>query len=130
MLIPVLINKQKDDDITARVPALPDFRLNGRSVEEVMSKLKFQLCCEMVKMEEAGTLPENFGTIEDWQSKQADPQGFWTLIEVPDNRNKVRFNVSWPQDLLDKVDRYIVGRKLSRSGFLAHAVSEYMNSKP
>ncbi|HFC8465963.1 TPA: type II toxin-antitoxin system HicB family antitoxin [Neisseria subflava] len=53
----------------------------------------------------------------------------WTMVEADDTTltGQVRFNVSWPQYLLDRVDEYTAVHHETRSGFLAKAALKLIN---
>ena len=53
----------------------------------------------------------------------------WTMVEADDTTltGQVRFNVSWPQYLLDRVDEYTAVHHETRSGFLAKAALNLIN---
>ena len=53
----------------------------------------------------------------------------WTMVEADDTAltGQVRFNVSWPQYLLDRVDEYTAVHHETRSGFLAKAALNLIN---
>ena len=52
----------------------------------------------------------------------------WTMVEADDAAltGQVRFNVSWPQHILNRVDAYTAARHETRSGFLAKAALKAM----
>jgi len=51
------------------------------------------------------------------------------LVSVPD-QHSVRLNISFPSDLVAKVDTYAKARHMSRSAFLAMAASQAMQTQP
>ncbi|WP_367105328.1 type II toxin-antitoxin system HicB family antitoxin [uncultured Psychrobacter sp.] len=51
----------------------------------------------------------------------------WAIVSIDDTKfstKQVRFNVSWPEYLLKRVDRYAEEHHETRSGFLAKAVQK------
>ncbi len=65
----------------------------------------------------------------------ADPRyagGVWMLVDLDLSRidpAPKRVNISLPGSLLSQIDSYAEARHLSRSGFIAKAAEEVMNSK-
>lgn len=54
----------------------------------------------------------------------------WAIIEIDESAftRQVRFNVSWPEYLLNRVDEYATSHHETRSGFLAKAVQERLDN--
>ena len=54
----------------------------------------------------------------------------WGIAEIDESAlsaKQTRFNVSWPEYLLDKVDRFAIENHDTRSGFLAKAALAAIN---
>ncbi|WP_201585850.1 type II toxin-antitoxin system HicB family antitoxin [Psychrobacter jeotgali] len=53
----------------------------------------------------------------------------WAIVSIDDTKfstKQVRFNVSWPEYLLKRVDHYAEANHETRSGFLAKAVQKVL----
>ena len=68
--------------------------------------------------------------IQDLQGQEDFKDAVWLLLEIDPakiSQQQTRFNVSWPQYLLDRVDEYTAVHHETRSGFLAKAALNLIN---
>jgi predicted RNase H-like HicB family nuclease len=117
-----LLRKDADSDFSVDFPDFPGCITAGATLEEarVMAAEALALHIQgMIEDREPVPAPSPLDTIvADAHNRGAIP----FLVTVPDQAGKpVRFNASFPEDLLIEVDRAASRRGLTRSGFLARA---------
>lgn len=99
----------------------------GDSLDEVISETKSAVESHIKTMLELD-MPFEFKTtpIEDLQKNPDYANVIWALIAIDETTfdKQVRFNVSWNEHLLKKVDEYIAKTHDTRSGFLAKLASQ------
>lgn len=124
----------KDDDAGnygAVIPDVPSCIAMGDTIDdtimEAQSLLRAHIECTLDE-----NLPFDFkvSSIEDLKKDpEYDEVVTWALVAIDETTlsKQKRFNVSWPQYMLDRVDAHIAGTHDTRSGFLAKAVQQAIN---
>lgn len=120
----------KDDNMGnygSIVPDVPGCYSFGDTLDELLSETKSAVESHIETMLELD-MPFEFKTtpLETLQ-KNPDYQGVtWAVIAIDEMAfdKQVRFNVSWSEHLLKKVDDYVAKTHDTRSGFLAKLAQE------
>lgn len=124
----------KDDEMGnygAIVPDVSGCLPFGDTIDETIDNAKALLDDHIATTIELG-LPFNFNTTPIEILKN-DPEYSevlaWAFVAIDETvfDKQVRFNVSWNEHLLKKVDEYIAKTHDTRSGFLAKLASQAIN---
>lgn len=130
MFIPAALHKDEHSAYGVTVPDLPGCFSFGDTIEEAITNAQTAAYLHIDGMIEDGEFKNlNASSIADL-SQDTDYQGAtWVMIEIDPakiSQQQIRFNVSWPQYLLDRVDEYTATNHETRSGFLAKAAISAM----
>lgn len=133
MLIPVAIHKDTDSLYGVTVPDIPGCFSAGETIEEALSNTREAVVFHLVGMLEDGeAVTVSTRQIEEL-AQEADYAGAtWALIDVDLQRlslKQTRFNVSWPEYLLARIDAYAEAHHETRSGLLAKAAERYLSEQ-
>ena len=133
MLIPVAIHKDTDSLYGVTVPDIPGCFSAGETIEEALSNTREAIVFHLEGMQEDGeAVTVSTRQIEEL-AQEADYAGAtWALIDVDLQRlslKQTRFNVSWPEYLLARVDAYAEAHHETRSGLLAKAAERYLSEQ-
>lgn len=120
----------KDDNMQnygSVVPDVPGCYGFGDTLDELLSETKSAVESHIETTLELN-MPFEFKTTSlETLQKNPDYQGVtWALIAIDETAfdKQVRFNVSWSEHLLKKVDDYVAKTHDTRSGFLAKLAQE------
>ena len=114
----------------AIIPDLPGCYPVGDTIEEALADAK-----EAALFHIEGSIEEGLGFETEPKSIETHRENpdyaearLWAMIEIDETAftKQTRFNVSWPEYLLDQVDRYAAANHETRSGFLAKAAQSAM----
>ena len=133
MLIPVAIHKDTDSLYGVTVPDIPGCFSAGETIEEALSNTREAIVFDLEGMlEEGEAVTVSTRQIEEL-AQEADYAGAtWALIDVDLQRlslKQTRFNVSWPEYLLARIDAYAEAHHETRSGLLAKAAERYLSEQ-
>lgn len=133
MLIPVAIHKDTDSLYGVTVPDIPGCFSAGETIEEALSNTRKAIVFHLEGMLEDGeAVTVSTRQIEEL-AQEADYAGAtWALIDVDLQRlslKQTRFNVSWPEYLLARIDAYAEAHHETRSGLLAKAAERYLSEQ-
>lgn len=125
----------KDEGMENYAGVIPDVAgcyTFGDTIDELLTETKSAVESHIATTLEFD-LPFEFKTT-DIETLKADPDYqdvlAWAFISVDESQfstKQVRFNVSWSEYLLKRVDEHIAKTHDTRSGFLAKAVTQAMN---
>lgn len=125
----------KDDGMDNYAGVFPDvsgcFPL-ADSIDEIIVEAQSLLYAHIETMLEHN-MPFDFKTSSIDQLQQDEEYQdviTWAMIAIDETKlstKQVRFNVSWSEHLLKRVDEHIAKTHDTRSGFLAKAVTQAMN---
>ncbi|EFC51465.1 toxin-antitoxin system, antitoxin component, HicB family [Neisseria subflava NJ9703] len=131
MLIPIALHKDEHTGYGVTVPDLPGCFSYGETVEEAVANAKEAAYFHIDGMIEDGMFDDlKASNIQDLQGQEDFKDAVWLLLEIDPakiSQQQTRFNVSWPQYLLDRVDEYTAIHHETRSGFLAKAALKLIN---
>lgn len=131
MFIPAAIHKDENSVYGVTLPDLPGCFSFGESLEEAAENAKEAAYFHIEGLIEDGAF--NGVTPSSLQELSANPDyadAVWLLIDLDLSRisqKQTRFNVSWPEYLLNRVDEYAAAHHETRSGFLAKAAQQMLN---
>ena len=133
MLIPVAIHKDTDSLYGVTVPDIPGCFSAGETIEEALSNTREAIVFHLEGMLEDGeAVTVSTRQIEEL-AQEADYAGAtWALIDVDLQRlslKQTRFNVSWPEYLLARIDASAEAHHETRSGLLAKAAERYLSEQ-
>ena len=131
MFIPAALHKDEHSAYGVTIPDLPGCFSYGDTVEEAIANARSAAYMHIDGMIEDGEFKNlAVSSIADL-SQEPDYHGAtWVMIDIDPakiSQQQIRFNVSWPQYLLDRVDEYTSANHETRSGFLAKAALIAMN---
>jgi len=132
---PAVIHKDNDSDFGVTIPDLPGCFSAGISMDEALQQAKEAIECHLEGLlldDEALPMPTQDYTQLAEKSEYKD--GIWHLVEIDLNKLDTktrRVNITIPERLLTKVDRYVKEHRLdSRSGFLVQAAETFISQHP
>ena len=132
MQYPIVIHKDKGSDYGVTVPDLPGCFSAGSTVDEAMVMAKEAIELYLEHTIEEGKVVPTPGTVEQHKGKRQYRGGTWALVSIDRSSLRLRskrINVTMPERILDAVDRFAEQEGKTRSGLLAEAVSEYIETK-
>jgi len=128
-----LIHKEADSDYGVSFPDFPGAVTAGSTLDEARRMAEEALAFHVEGMIEDGeTIPEP----SSLESVMADPDNrdaVAILVSLKTQAAKaVRINITLPEDILQRIDRFAEANGLSRSGFLARAARREIerNTRP
>lgn len=129
MLYPVYIHKDKG---SAYGMTFPDFH-GCFSAADYMEDIP-RMAQEAVEVHFDG---EDFeipapSSMEEWIDDDRFQGGYWMLVQIDTEKIKnrpVRINISLPEYLVRRIDAYAKFHHMTRSGFLAKAAEDMMDSQ-
>ena len=131
MFIPVAIHKDEGSVFGVSVPDVPGCFSYGDTVEDALKNAQEAVIFHVEGLLEDGEFASlTPSSIEDLQDSNEYPDALWALVDIDLSRlssKQTRFNVSWPEYLLARVDEYAAAHHETRSGFLAKAAQQALN---
>ena len=131
MFIPVAIHKDEGSVFGVSVPDIPGCFSYGDTVEDALKNAQEAVMFHVEGLLEDGEFDSlTPSSIEDLQDSNEYPDALWALVDIDLSRlssKQTRFNVSWPEYLLARVDEYAAAHHETRSGFLAKAAQQALN---
>ncbi|WP_019505230.1 type II toxin-antitoxin system HicB family antitoxin [Pleurocapsa sp. PCC 7319] len=131
MFYPIVIHKDLDTAYGVTVPDLPGCFSAGDTMEEAVKNAVEAIECHVEGIlidNEDLPIPQN---MEQHIYQPEYQGGTWALVEVDLSKlggKTQRVNITLPERILSKVDRFTENTNQSRSAFLADAALEYINS--
>lgn len=124
-----LIHKTDDSDYGVSFPDLPGCISAGETLDEARAMAEEALALHIEGLVEDGEAVPEPSTLEEVMRDADNREAVVALIPAPTAKRKaVRVNVTFPEDALERVDRYAQDHGLSRSGFLLRAAERAMRS--
>lgn len=131
MFIPAALHKDEHSAYGVTIPDLPGCFSFGDTAEEAIANAQAAAYMHIDGMIEDGEFKNLTTSSIDDLSKNPDYRdAVWVMVEIDPSRisqQQTRFNVSWPQYLLERVDAYTAANHETRSGFLAKAALNALN---
>ena len=130
--LPVAIHKDPASVYGVSVPDLPGCFSAGETVEEAMENVREAIGFHIEGLLEDGAFNGiQASRIDDLKMQEGYADAIWGLVDLDVGRYSVRqtrFNVSWPEYLLARVDAYASAHHETRSGFLAKAAERMLSA--
>jgi predicted RNase H-like HicB family nuclease len=129
MRYPVVLHKDLDTAYGITVPDLPGCFSAGDTVDESLNNAVEAIECYVESLLLDGEEIPMPTSIDRYLHQTDFAGGTWALVEVDLSKlsGKVRrVNITIPERILDRIDRFANSRGESRSGFLAAAALEYL----
>ncbi len=130
MHIPVVVHKDPDSDYGVSVPDLPGCFSAGGSLDEALENVTEAISCHIEGLLRDG---EPLPTVHPLESHLSNPDwanGIWAVVRLDLSKisdKTKRINVTLPEHILSRVDRFAAKNGESRSGFLTQAALEYID---
>jgi predicted RNase H-like HicB family nuclease len=122
-----LIHKDADSDFGVSFPDFPGVITAGTDLDDARAMAEEALALHVEGMSEDGEAIPEPSTLEDVMSDPDNRTGVAILVAVKTEQPRaVRVNVTLPEDVLERIDRYAEAHGLTRSGLLAQAVKKLM----
>ena len=125
----IIIHKDQNSDYGVTFPDIPGCFSAGSSIEEAISQAQEAAECHIEGLLlDSDPIPVS-SPIERHKNNPDYQDGIWALIEVDISKLSLkskRVNISIPERLLNTIDHFAKNHGETRSGLLAHAVTEYM----
>lgn len=122
-----LIHKDADRDYGVSFPDFPGCVSAGATLDEARAGAEEALALHIEGMAEDGLPIPEPSSLEDVMSDPANRDGVAILVGTPDtDRPSIRVNVTFPEDVLARIDRFAQDTGYTRSGFLALAARHEM----
>lgn len=116
------------------IPDLPGCYPVGDTIDEAISDAKAAAAFHIEGLIEEGMdwnqSPRTIAEIcTDAEFSETAKDATWFMLEFDETQfsRQIRFNVSWPEYLIKRVDEYAAANHETRSGFLAKAAQIAMN---
>jgi predicted RNase H-like HicB family nuclease len=122
-----LIHKDRDSDYGVSFPDLPGCISAGRTLEEARLAAQEALTLHIRGLQEDGETIPAPSTLDDIVADLENRDSVAVVTIAPDIvPRSLRVNVTIPEDVLGKIDRYAEAHGLTRSGFLTRAAKKVM----
>lgn len=117
-----LIHKDAGSDYGVSFPDFPGVATAGKSLDDAQSMAEEALALHVDGLVEDGEpLPEP-STLDAVMDRPGSKGGVAIRVAVKTEAAKyIRVNISLPEDILERIDKYATSRGLTRSAFLARA---------
>lgn len=117
-----LIHKEADSDYGVSFPDFPGLITAGETLDDARQMAEEALAFHVEGLVEDGeTIPEP-SSLDVIMTEPANREAVAILVALKGQGAKaVRLNITLPEDILSRIDRFAAANGLSRSGFLARA---------
>jgi predicted RNase H-like HicB family nuclease len=129
MNYPVIIRKDINSDYGVEIPDLPGCFSAGSSIDEAIENTREAILFHIEGLIEDNETIPGPSKIENFKSKTKNAVLAIVNVDISELYGKTkRINVSFPDRILNKVDKFAKKNGESRSGILVNAAIEYMSS--
>lgn len=124
-----LIHKEADSDYGVSFPDFPGCVTVGADLDEARARAEDVLAFHVEGMAEDGEAIVEPSGLEQIMADRENRDGVAILVPLKATSGKaVRVNVTIPEDVLDRIDRFAAERGMNRSGFLTLAARKAMEA--
>jgi len=130
MKFPIVVHKDADSDYGVLFPDIEGCFSAGSTIEEAISMAQEAAECHIEGLFIDGEPLPHMTPIEIHQQQPAYQNVTWAIVDIDINKLSLkskRVNITLPENLLTAIDFYAKKHGQSRSGLLAHAVTEFMS---
>ncbi len=130
MRYPIFIEKDPASDYGVTVPDLPGCFSAGTTIDEAVTNAEEAILTHIEGLlmdDESIPVPS---AIEALKDSYKNPDYVWMLCDVDMGKlseNVKRINITIPENLLYKIDAFVVMERETRSAFLTQAALEYIS---
>lgn len=122
-----LIHKEADSDYGVSFPDLPGCITAGSTLDEARRMAEGALALHLEGMKEDGEAVPESSSLETIMEDPVNRDGVAILVASPQVVSpSVRINITLPEDILHRIDRYAEEHGHSRSGFILQAAKRFM----
>jgi predicted RNase H-like HicB family nuclease len=119
-----LIHKDADSDYGVSFPDFPGVVTAGTDLDDARHMAEEALAFHVEGLVEDGDAIPEPSSLETVMADPGNHDGVAILVTLKDEVKKiVRVNVTFPEDVLTKIDAFAEANGFTRSGFLARAAS-------
>jgi len=124
-----LIHKEADSDFGVSFPDFPGVATAGTSLDDARAMAEEALALHVEGLTEDGEPIPEPSTLDEVMADPDNKDGVAILVGVKTEAPKcIRVNVTLPEDILDRIDRYADKEGLTRSAFLARAAKRALEA--
>ena len=125
-----LIHKEAGSDYGVSFPDFPGCITVGADLDEARARAEEVLAFHVEGMAEDGEAIVEPSGLEQVMADRENRDGVAILVPLKATSVKaVRVDVTIPEDVLDRIDRFAAERGMNRSGFLTHAARQAMEAE-
>ena len=127
MLFPAVFHKDKSSCFGVTIPDIPGCFTAGDTLDEAIQNVQEAVECHL-HGEEFIPSPS---PLEGWLNDPKYAGGVWIMVDLDLSFLELkarRINISMPEKLLKRIDDYTERHHLSRSGFLAKAADQVLQT--
>jgi predicted RNase H-like HicB family nuclease len=122
-----IIHKDAGSDFGVSFPDFPGVITAGTDLDDARAMAEEALALHIEGMSEDGEVIPEPSTLDEVMSDPNNRTGVAILVSVKAEQPKaVRVNITLPEDVLERIDRYAEAHGFTRSGLLAQAVRKLM----
>jgi predicted RNase H-like HicB family nuclease len=124
-----VIHKEAGSDFGVSFPDFPGVITAGTSLEDARVMAEEALALHVEGMVEDGQVIPEPSTLDEVMSNPDNKDGVAILVGVKTQASRcIRVNVTLPEDILKRIDRYADQAGLTRSAFLARAAKRELET--
>jgi predicted RNase H-like HicB family nuclease len=124
-----LIHKEAASDFGVSFPDFPGVATAGTSLDDARAMAEEALALHVEGLTEDGDPIPEPSTLDEVMADPDNKDGVAILVGVKTEAPKcIRVNVTLPEDILDRIDRYADKEGLTRSAFLARAAKRALEA--
>lgn len=124
-----LIHKDADSDFGVSFPDFPGVVTAGTSLDDARVMAEEALTLHIEGLAEDGEAVPEPSALEDVMADPGNRTGVAILVSVKTEQPKaIRVNVTLPEDVLERIDRYAEAHGFTRSGLLTQAAKRLMEA--
>jgi predicted RNase H-like HicB family nuclease len=116
-----LIRKEKNSDFGVEFPDFPGCVTAGRSLSEAQTMALEALNAHIEFMAEDGEAIPKPSSLEEIMANKLNKEAVAIVVEATNPYAIKRVNLTFREDILEKIDRFAKAKGLTRSSFLASA---------
>lgn len=122
-----IIHKDAGSDFGVSFPDFPGVITAGTDLDNARAMAEEALALHIEGISEDGEAIPEPSTLDEVMSDPNNRTGVAILVSVKAEQPKaVRVNITLPEDVLERIDRYAEAHGFTRSGLLAQAVKKLM----
>lgn len=122
-----LIHKEAESDFGVSFPDFPGVATAGTTLDDARQMAEEALALHIEGMVEDGAAIPEPSSLDEVMTDPENRDAVAILVAVRTDAPKaVRVNVTFPEDVLEQIDRFAAAHGFTRSGFLTQAAKRAM----